>query len=949
MTFDDSMWLLGLVLVPLIVVVARRQATSRQRRIAVILRAVGVAALVLALAGPRIDSGGNSVDVAFLVDRSDSVGGAEAAATDYIERALAGRDNGDRSAVAVFGRDGRVEQGLAEDTNTSDIASVVDGSATDLARALRLAQGVLGSEHRRRVVLFTDGRQTQGDALAAVQELADAGIRVDVVPLAAGQAADVLVKEVRTPGRLREGEAFDVVGVLTNTGAEPVDVVVVTDADGVETDRRTVSVPSGDSEVRIPQVADESGTVRYELRIDAGSAGLAGSSTVPQNDIGRAAVQVAGPPRVLIIEGERDAGRDLATALDSTGVPVDRRDLTVSDVPDLDRLLDYDSVVLVDVPVDALGEVGMQGLDTFVRDAGRGIVAVGGDDAYGMGNYDDTTLEELLPVYARIRDPKRRPSVAEALVVDVSGSMAACHCREEGFAGGGEIQEGGVNKTDITKEAVSRAIEALASSDTVGVLAFNAEAKWVLPLQQLPSSEVVDNALARLHPDGPTDVVNALDEAIKGLKDVDARLRHIVLFTDGFSEDPRMVAAASRAAEAGITLSVVATGEGTGEVLERMAAAGGGRFYPGRDLASIPDIIVSEVQIAARPLISEGVFIPVVTAADAVVDDLDATPPLLGYVATTEKPTARTILRIGPDNDPLLASWQAGAGTAVAWTSDVSPRWSQQWVTWDGFAGFWSDVVRSTFPVTDDAGFATSATVTPDGVAVTVDSLATLPEGTTGTVTVTQPDGTRTTQDLDRTELDELSAVVPGGREGVYGVTVELTGPDGRIIHRDVTTAIRTYSAEYALSLDDAGLLAQVAAAGGGEVGLDPAAVFSPADLDPGRSSRALWPWLALLALLTLPADVGLRRLRVERGDLRRLLRGRRADVDGAQGAGPIAMPAARPAPRPTVATLPDDRPPPPPPTSPRRAAPPPSDSGSPPTTGAGRLLDARRRAKDTE
>lgn len=1015
MTFDDSVWLLALALVPLIVVVAWRQAASRQRRVAVILRAVGVAALVLALAGPRVDSGGNTVDVAFLVDRSDSVGTADGAAADYIEEALAGRSSGDRSAIAVFGRDGKVEQGLAEDTNAGDIASVVDGSATDLARALRLAQGVLGSEHRRRVVVFTDGRQTEGDALAAAQELGDAGIRVDIVPLAAGQKADVLIKEVRTPGRLREGEAFDVIGILTNTGTDPVEVVLVTDADEVEIDRRTVTVPSGDSEVRIPQVADETGTVRYELRLDAGSGSLAGgTSTIPQNDIGRAAAQVDGPPKVLVIEGETDAGRDLAAALDSTGVPVDLRDLTTADVPDLDRLLDYDSVVLVDVPVEALGEVGMQALDTFVRDAGRGIVAIGGDDAYGMGNYDDTTLEDLLPVYARIRDPKRRPSVAEALVVDVSGSMAACHCREEGFAGGGEIQEGGINKTDITKEAVARAIDALASSDTVGVLAFNAEAKWVLPLQQVPASEVVDNALARLHPDGPTDVVNALDEAIKGLKDVDARLRHIVLFTDGFSEDPRMVAAASRAAEAGITLSVVATGEGTGEVLERMAAAGGGRFYPGRDLSSIPDIIVSEVQIAARPLISEGVFVPVVSANDVVVDDLEATPPLLGYVATTEKPTARTILRIGPENDPLLASWQAGAGTAVAWTSDVSPRWSQRWVTWDGFAGFWSDVVRSTFPVNDDAGFSTSATVTPDGVRVTVDSAETLPEGTTGTVTVTLPDGTRVTQDLNRTELDELSAVVPGGVEGVYGVTVELTGPDGRIIHRDVTTAIRTYSAEYALSIDDAGLLAQLASAGGGEFDLAAADVFSPNGLEPGRSSRSLWPWLALLALLTLPADVGLRRLRVERGDLRRLLRGRRDDTIGNEPGDVASTPAARlrqgvgnrppqtpppstrpsaappttatgprpwtapsqdggptprrmppppsgptrpaparkapvPAPRPPVQTLPDDRPPPPPPTSARRSGPSPSTTGSPPSTGAGRLLDARRRAKDTE
>jgi len=870
LAFDAPLWLWLLLAIPVLVWLGRNApaiARPKQHRAAIAVRATAVGLLALGLAAPRWESRGEAVDVAFLVDVSDSVGSSALSTTEFLAAALAARGGDDRSALALFGEESRLEYSLRIDAPQSPFATVVDTSASDIARALRLGQGVLGSEHRRRVVLFTDGRQTQGDAVAAAEELAAAGIRVDVVPLAAGDRADVLIEEVRAPSSVREGETYDVVGVIRNTGSSPAEVVVVTTADGTEVDRREQTVDPGVTEVAVTATAEQSGTVRYEMRLGSGA------SSVAQNDLGRAAVQVDGPPRVLVYEGEQRAGAEVAAALEASLIPVDLIDGTVTPFPPLDRLLDYDSVVLVDVPAAMLGETGMTALDATVRDAGHGLVAIGGDDAYGMGGYDATPLEDLLPVFARVKDPERRPSVAEALVVDISGSMAACHCRPDGFAGGpGMAEEGGVNKTDITKEAVARAVQALTEQDTVGVLAFNAEAQWVLPLQSLPSQQAVDEALARLHPDGPTDVVNALEEAIAGLKDVNARLRHIVLFTDGFSEDPAMVEAARKAADAGITLSVVATGEGTGEVLEKMAEAGGGRFYPGRDLLSIPDIIVSEVQFAARPIIQEGEFTPILAAVDPLVDGLRATPPLLGYLATTEKPTARALLRIGEERDPLLATWQAGVGTAVAWTSDATSRWSSQWVPWEQYPTFWADVVKSTFPTVSDTGFGLSASVTGDEVVVEVGSQATIPEDVTGTAIVTLPDGTKVEVDLQRSSLDTFTATVPAGMEGVYAVTVRLQRGDTDV-YRDATSAIRAYSPEYAIGQGDLSLIERVAAAGGGVVDPAPETVYDPAGLEPGRSSRELWPWLALLALLLLVTDVGLRRLRLERGDLSGMLR----------------------------------------------------------------------------
>ena len=70
-------------------------------------------------------------------------------------------------------------------------------------------------------------------------------------------------------------------------------------------------------------------------------------------------------------------------------------------------------------------------------------------------------------------------------------------------------------------------------------------------------------------------------------------------------------------------------------------------------------------------------------------------PPLYGYVATSPKDAAQTIL-VSAKDDPVLAAWQYGLGKAVAFTSDATGRWAREWIDWDQFPQFWGQVVRYT-------------------------------------------------------------------------------------------------------------------------------------------------------------------------------------------------------------------------------------------------------------
>ena len=243
--------------------------------------------------------------------------------------------------------------------------------------------------------------------------------------------------------------------------------------------------------------------------------------------------------------------------------------------------------------------------------------------------------------------------------------------------------------------------------------------------------------------------------------------------------------------------------------------------------------------------------------------------------------------------------------------------------------------------------------MTSGGLEVEVGAADTLPEDVTATATVTLPDGSRVEVDLQRTGLDSFAASVPGGEEGVYAVTVQVTRGD-EVLYRDTTTAIRSYSAEYAPTPDDAGVLDAIVATGAGRLAPEPATAFDAAGLEAGTTTTPLWTWLALLALLLLPIDVGLRRLRLEREDLARWRRRRRGGDEGfgqtlhrpapARRGGCASVSTPRRHPLPRLATADADA------ADGRPATATGSDAPAATTVGrhrSRRLLDARRRQRD--
>ena len=147
----------------------------------------------------------------------------------------------------------------------------------------------------------------------------------------------------------------------------------------------------------------------------------------------------------------------------------------------------------------------------------------------------------------------------------------------------------------------------------------------------------------------------------------------------------------------GITVSTVSVGNDADvQLMADIAKDGKGRGYVALDPETIPQIFTTETLLISRDLLIEKPVTPSIVTPSGPLKGLPQNnlPALRGYVLTYPKP--RTELLMRADQDPLLVAWRYGVGRVTAFTSDLSGRWGRDWVAWQGFPQWASQVARDT-------------------------------------------------------------------------------------------------------------------------------------------------------------------------------------------------------------------------------------------------------------
>lgn len=864
LTFTDPIYLWALLLIPLawgLAALAPRALPGVRRRLSLGLRAAVLALLVLALAGAQLRRPVDNLSVVFLVDVSDSMPvGARQEATEYVRAAIEEMPEGDRAAVVVFGKEALVERTASDLRRLDPLGSVPIATRTDIAAAIQLGLALLPADMQKRIVLLSDGQENEGDARAAADLVAAREVVLDTVALGGGiSGPEVQVSSIEAPDSVPLGQRFELVIRLLANQDTTVRLRVFGDNQVIYDE--AVQVPSGGTLQRVPLEAGEEGFHRYRAVIEGAA------DTRTQNNEAAAFTQVTGQPRVAVVTGEPDEASALVSALEAAQVRVDV--LAPGTLPQtLEGLVGYDSIVLVGVEAPELPAATMELLPTFVRDLGHGLVMVGGPEGFGAGQWLRTPVEEAMPVDMDVRPKDQEANIALVLAVDKSGSMGRCHCDDPNNAQQQQQRrESGLPKVDIAKDAVVQATAALGPTDFVGVVAFDAAARWALETQRFPGLASLEQAIAPIDATGQTNIFAGLTLAEEGLRGVDARVKHIILLTDGWSRAGDHKELADRLAAEGITLSVVAAGSGSAQDLDLLAEAGGGRYYPAASMEDVPQIFLKEtIRIAGRYIIEEPFYPTLMNTGNTILAGLpleEGVPALIGYNGSTLKADATEILRTS-QGDPLLATRRYGLGRTVAWTSDLSGRWAGDWLAWEGFPDFAAQLVAWSFPDPQEGDLSVRAR--QQGSATLLEVSSTDDQGrplsADTQAIIVGPDLEPTELTIPQVGAGQYEVELPSDQVGAYFVTVLQRDANGEPLGSTARGFVVPYSPEYRLQEADDTLLGQVAARTGGEVRplTDPAAVFAH---PPQQVTRAweLWPWLLGLALLLFPFDVAVRRV----------------------------------------------------------------------------------------
>ncbi|MDX2036489.1 MAG: VWA domain-containing protein [Isosphaeraceae bacterium] len=838
--------LVALIALPILAIVFRRGLVDLPRRqlwISLILRSLIVVLLVLSLAGLTLLEPTTDRFVVFAVDRSASVGSdAPPSIDDYLTRATAEARAGRYAFVEFGGKPGPIRAELPKPMPKDDAGATADRSATDpldpratnLAAAIETAAAAIPPFFVPRIVLLSDGNETVGNGLEAALR---AGVEVSTVPLPVRSGPEIQLAGVEVPAQVRQGEPFNVeVVVASDHDDDDVEIEVFKGAIRVVSERRPIRRGENRFVFRQEIAADRLATYTARVR--------GGKDTLLDNNSDIGLVFTSGKPRVLMIESSPRDADEFVSALREHEIEVDVR--PTQGMPEsLSDLQNYEMLILSNVPATALTTRQMDLARTYVRDLGGGFLMLGGDQSFGLGGYYKTALEEILPVRSDFEKEKEKPSLAMVLVIDKSGSM------------GGE-------KIELAKEAAKSAIELLGPNDKVGVIAFEGAAYWVSEIHPCSDKAAVLERVASIEAGGGTSMYPAMEEAYEALRAATAKLKHVIILTDGQSAPGDFEGITRSMSSARITVSTVGVGEGADvALLEEISRLGNGRHYFTDDPSAIPQIFAKETMSASKSAINEQPFTPRVVRATQALRDLDVenSPLLLGYVITRPKPTSEFILA-SESGDPLLSWWRYGLGMSVAFTSDAKNRWAPEWITWPDFGKFWAQVIRHAMRKSDAKGIVVEVDQRDRRALVRLDAVDAagryISEATTD-VTVIHDRLPKRTLSMKRTAPGRFEAEIETPEPGAYHLELTLSA-DGRPLYRQSRGLAVGYPDELRIRPVDRGRLAAVARASGGVLEPPPESVFTPDERTVSRARPLHFPLLAA-AILLFVVDVALRRI----------------------------------------------------------------------------------------
>ena len=818
---------------------------SKQKIVIGLLRSFLVIVLGLALSDPKHLSHSDRVNVFFCLDVSESIPGDQRLKAEaFIEQTASEMQADDQAGLIVFGKHPSLELSLGTRLEALNIKSIVNPHNTNIHDALQLAIGRLPQQGKNKIVVFSDGNENMRHSRDMAFLGRSLGIEIYPVPLATWFGKhEAFIKSLETPSHVALETPFEIRLVVISSVKNSGELVMV--RNGGLLVQQPIALNAGTNVITFADTVSVPGLYLYKAVVNFSD------DTFFQNNEGLSFTKGTQKARILHLTDKEPGPNYLAEALQVQGLDIDLKH--IKNIPGaIHGFVDYNAIILDNVSGRSISFSTMEQFERYVKDTGGGLIMVGGDTSFGAGYYKKTPVEKALPVFMDTPTDIKLSDVYLIFVIDKSSSMTSSYKDK--------------SKLEMAKIAAFASIEMLNPIDSVGIVTFDTQFGWTVPISAANERQKIAENLSRVMEGGGTDLYPALKDVQRVLNQIPSGKKHVIVLSDGETEEADFQSLVRSMSASGITISTVSIGQGANIALMRSIAEWGmGRAYYTDDPNSIPKIFTSETKIISKKTITEKTLQPVVKLFNEILQGLVDVklPAIYGQVVTYPKPGSE--LLIETEQGPLLAAWQYGLGRSVAFTSDLSNRWGKDWIKWKHFGRFTSQMVK--WAQRKETSRRVIAAVDSKGkkgnfrVDVTTDQnrFVNLLQLNTH---VLLPSGKDQTFAMEQIAPGRYVGTFPAEEIGAYYFSVYSNSDNFAGAPRTFGFGI-PYTEEFNSTAVNEDLLEDIASTTKGRVlSIDniPPDLFKDTS-DSKQSETPIWPYLMMIFLLLLVADVTARKL----------------------------------------------------------------------------------------
>lgn len=666
-------WLSLLICLVTASIFFRRVGKSRKNLVVSVLRSLSLSLLVLSLFNPTLTKKAPPGLPVILFDVSKSI--TPEMGNDLLDETRRLTSGMETVVIPFAGKSGKALNVIPSEVNSLiTLNRTLDPDHSNIGNALEAARLINPSA----VIIASDGLENAGDAASVVDPARGWLAPIfSILPHNGSSRRPPHVEGFEAPTKAAIEKKVTWRAVVVNSSETAMNGKITVTQGTEKIFEQEIELATGTEKI----IGGDSATIHdgeniltvvFEYRKSDGSTG---------RETQRLFITGEGREAILLINGGQEEDRFLSSILKEQSYKVDIFTNTQGEVDEY--LSKYRTIILNNAPAEAIPLETLRHFRKFVEQGGN-IIASGGSKSFGLGGYIGSPLESLLPVLlVSPQAAKARLNIAVNLVIDQSRSMATD------------------NKLEFAKTAATEVVRNLKEDDFIGVTGFNYAPFVALPISQVSQARAIAfERIGRLFATGKTNLFPAIDEARRALVQVKSGRKHMIILTDGKVPDggPYYIELTKQIRGMGVTISTVLLGSGVEDALLReMAEVGGGSFYQTADPNSLPKIFLSDIKVTSgEQTLKERVEYSVQKGPQGILSTtIKDFPNILGYVQTRPREDANLeLVALGEGKaDPLLASWNVGRGKVTAFTSDTNGRWSANWVTWDSFAKFWTELI----------------------------------------------------------------------------------------------------------------------------------------------------------------------------------------------------------------------------------------------------------------